>query len=372
MFFAMFLVDNIFSAKFLQQVQSNILTHSKSLAEETPLAKSPSNSPTHQTSQCPISTLIIILHGGSILDVANEANNAKSMDITTFTNTLDSVLRQHYLNLIGRISVRYVACPSICQDSLMVLSSLSPYNVQSSPATEGLSQTFGSIPFGALPLFAISALDYQENVVHVISQCNKVYADFLKSDEGKGFTGKVALLGDSVGAILGFDALCHGTSQANAYGSELSIHETPEGGKSMQHSNPIISITDSVNSLNLDSETSPEQMNALCKSRTLPTSSSAKSSQPTKPQVYCKSLSHPGDSGSSGDVSNRLLISTAIRRRSSGSSDLASVKLEFEVNDFFMCGSLLGIVLTYRKMLSLDDKTCKGPVMELSFFWIVS
>ena len=105
---------------------------------------------------------------------------------------------------------------------------------------------------------------------------------------------------------------------------------------------------------------STEQMNALCKSRTLPTSNNAKGSGLlSKQQVYCKSLSHPGDCAQHSDVSNRLLISSAIRRRSSGSSDLASAKLDFEVNDFFMFGSLLGIVLTYRKMLNLDDKACK-------------
>lgn len=315
--------------------------------------------------QCPISTLIIILHGGSLLDVTNEANNSKATDITTFKNTLDTVVRQHYSNLIDRIAIRYVSCPAICNDSLMVLSSLSPYSVQSSPSShDGLSHAFGSIPIGALPLFAISSFEYQENVVSVIAQCNKVFAEFTKSEEGRSFSGKVVLIGDSVGAILGFDALCHGGSQAAAYGSELSIQDTAESSKlPLQASNPIISITDSLSSLPVESETSQgasaDQMNALCKSRTLPTTSTVKgSSSYSKQQVYCKSLSHPGDVAHS-ETSNRLLISTAIRRRSSGSSDLASAKLEFDVNDFFMFGSLLGIVLTYRKMLSLDDKACK-------------
>ncbi|KAH9393496.1 Membrane-associated phosphatidylinositol transfer protein 2 [Tyrophagus putrescentiae] len=346
--------DNIFSAKFLQQVQSDIISQSKS-AEEVSQPDSPTSSLTPNV-QCPISTLIIILHGGSILDVSNEANNSKSTDISTFGSTLDTVVRQHYSNLIDRIAIRYIACPAICNDSLMVLSSLSPYCGQNST-----TPAFGSIPIGALPLFAISSFEYQENVVSVIAQCNKVFADFSKSEEGRHFSGKVVLIGDSVGAILGFDALCHGTSsQAAAYGSELSIQETADTKLPLQASNPIISITDSLNSLPVESETSqgasPDQMNALCKSRTLPTASTVKGCTYTKQQVYCKSLSHPGDVIHSEPSTNRLLISTAIRRRSSGSSDLSSAKLEFEVNDFFMFGSMLGIVLTYRKMLSLDDK----------------
>ncbi|KAJ6216321.1 hypothetical protein RDWZM_007478 [Blomia tropicalis] len=346
--------DNIFSAKYLQQLQLDLISQTKPL-DEFSLCDSTNNSPNHQA-PCAISTLIIILHGGSVLDVASDVQSNKMMDITTFKNSMDTVMNQYYKHLIGRIALRYVSCPSICMESLMVLSSLSPHNVQS--PTDGISQSFSSIPIGALPLFAVSSHDYRDNISNVISQCNKVYSDFLKSDEGKGFTGKVAFIGDSVGAILGFDALCHVSSQGNVFGSDASIQDIPDLNKS-NHSNPIISITDSLTSIKSDTSTvSSEEhsMNALAKSKTLPISTNLKNVQQPKQQLYCKSLSHPGNDCVHSDYSNRLLISNAIRRRSSSSSDQMN-KLEFEVNDFFMFGSLLGIVLTFRKMLSMDDKS---------------
>lgn len=341
----------------MQQVQSDLLSKAGKTDDVSPV-ESTSNSPIHQP-VCSISTLIIILHGGSLLDVGPDQSNSKSLDITTFRSTMDTIIGQHYPHLTGRLAIRYVACPPICLDSLLVLSSLSPYSVQSSPTllSEATSRAFDSLPFSALPLFAVSSFDYHENVINVIGQCNKVYSEFVKSDEGKNFSGKVCLIGDSVGSILGFDALCNNSNQANIYDSELSIQNGPESLRSMPMTNPVISITDPVNSAT-EPEIGPE-------------TSQPKRGKSTKPQVYCKSLSHPGDSSLSSqpDTLNRLYISSIVRRRSSGSSDFASAKFDFEVSDYFMFGSSIGIVLTYRKMLSLDDKSCKlkqAPTINLT------
>lgn len=349
----------------MQQVQSDLLSQNKAKNDDASLSESPSNSPTHQ-SGCPISTLIIILHGGSLLDVIHESNT-KLLDITTFRTTMDSIIQQHYSHLIGRIAIRYINCPPVCLESLLALSSLSPCGVQSSPSSNGdaTSHTFDSIPFSALPLFAVSSYEYHENVYSVISQCNKLYLEFLKSDDGKGFSGKVCLIGDSVGSIVGFDALCNGTSPNNLYGSEMSIQNCQESVKSLP-SNPIISITDSLTAAE-DSGSESPQANSTQKFRT--TQGNVSNKPQNKQQVYCKSLSHPGDS-SHPDTLNRLYINSVVRRRSSGSSDFSSAKFEFEVNDFFMFGSLIGIVLTYRKMLSLDDKSCIIFVFVCLFYVI--
>lgn len=45
---------------------------------------------------------------------------------------------------------------------------------------------------GALPLFAVSSPDYQENVSAVISAANNAYKKFLNSEEGNGFNGQVS------------------------------------------------------------------------------------------------------------------------------------------------------------------------------------
>lgn len=375
--------DNIFSRKFIQQMQSNLLDLNKNAAQmpSTSSSSYPPESPSPSSPTlcgCAISTLIIVLHGGNVLDVSSDQHStARSLDISTFKNTMDSIICQYYTNLIDRIKVFCVACPPICRESLAVLSSLSPFaveptNNQTNNNTNNTqsSSSFSSIPVGALPLFAISSHNYQDHIGTVITQCNKVFAEFIKSEEGRGFRGKVVLIGDSVGAILGFDALCHSQSQSNngPPSDQSSVQDPQEAttaaaGKSFT---PVISVSE----CELEDQNKP-------KYSTMPSTSSAAKSNTaaahggntgqTKVQVYCKSLSHPGDA-STIDSSNRLVISNTLRRRSSGSSDPSTSKFDFEVHDFFMFGSMIGVVLTYRKMLSLDDKCCKLCVCGISLY----
>lgn len=107
--------------------------------------------------------------------------------------------------------------------------SLSPYSYDESC----LSSSQDHIPLAALPLLATSAPQYQDAVATVILRANQVYGDFIKSLEGESFNGQVGVdesvlryvcvcvlmcvlfpplqvcvLGDCVGGILGFDALC--------------------------------------------------------------------------------------------------------------------------------------------------------------------
>lgn len=78
---------------------------------------------------------------------------------------------------------------------LYLFCSLSPYSFQSSPsAVEVIYHSYDSIPLGALPLFAVSTPDYQENVTTVINAANEVYKEFLHSEEGNGFNGQVSYI----------------------------------------------------------------------------------------------------------------------------------------------------------------------------------
>ncbi|KAB7508107.1 Membrane-associated phosphatidylinositol transfer protein 2 [Armadillidium nasatum] len=55
---------------------------------------------------------------------------------------------------------------------------------------------------------------------------------------------------------------------------------------------------------------------------------------------------------------SKHLTAPFARRRSSSSSDVGGMKrLDFEINDLFLFGCPLGIVLVYRKMTSTEDKT---------------
>ncbi len=75
---------------------------------------------------CPTTVLILVAHGGSVLDLDQEASVRRS-DVSTFRGALESVLRAHYPGLVGRVAVRCVPCPAVCAEALAVLSSLSPY-----------------------------------------------------------------------------------------------------------------------------------------------------------------------------------------------------------------------------------------------------
>lgn len=69
--------------------------------------------------------------------------------------------------------------PTVC--------SLNPYSHD-----EGcLSNIQDHVPLAALPLLAISSPQYQDAVATVIERANQVYAEFLKSSDGIGFSGQV-------------------------------------------------------------------------------------------------------------------------------------------------------------------------------------
>ena len=79
-----------------------------------------------------------------------------------------------------------------------------------------------------------SLSDYINSLNTVIGSANKVYNEFLQSEDGMGFCGQVSLVGDSVGSILAYDALCRPyTSSQGRRLSECSVagHEE-EGNKS--------------------------------------------------------------------------------------------------------------------------------------------
>ena len=91
------------------------------------------------------------------------------------------------------------------------------------------------LPVGTIPIFATSSPEYTHAVIKFITEANKVYHDFLNSEDGHGFCGQVCLVGDSVGAILAYDALT--VANVKRASSDGSINEermmgTAEGGNS--------------------------------------------------------------------------------------------------------------------------------------------
>ena len=148
---------------------------------------------------CPTSILILVVHGGSILDSHTEPAVRKS-DVTTLRGAFESIMRQHYQvrsntaeaylvyimfqSLVGRVVVKCVPCPAICGPALSVLSRLSPYPAPAPASNDRL-------PLSAIPVLATAAPDYAASVSQLISLANREYRDFLQSEEGYGFSGQV-------------------------------------------------------------------------------------------------------------------------------------------------------------------------------------
>lgn len=143
-------------------------------------------------------------------------------------------------------------------------------------------------------------------------------AEFLRSEEGHGFTGQVCFVGDSVGSILGYDALCRTIKYQSRHDSENSILDTDI----VVYTGRFFVLDNEIHIVYFESLVDDIQINESCDP---------------------KHLSAPSP-----------------RRRSSSTSDPSNqVKFEFEVSDFFMFGTPLAIVLAYRKISSTDDKNSK-------------
>jgi len=67
--------------------------------------------------------------------------------------------------------------------------------------------THESVSIGAIPLLSTTQPEYWDAVGKTVVAANQVYQDFLKSEEGHGFSGQVVVIGDSMGSILAYDAL---------------------------------------------------------------------------------------------------------------------------------------------------------------------
>uniref|UniRef100_A0A3B4G8Q8 Membrane-associated phosphatidylinositol transfer protein 2-like n=1 Tax=Pundamilia nyererei TaxID=303518 RepID=A0A3B4G8Q8_9CICH len=260
--------------------------------EETPGMM---NTSTWAGTQClqpsKIHVLILVLHGGNILDTGGGDQNSKQADVNTISTAFDTVMRVHYPAALGRIAIRLVPCPAICAEAFSLVSNLSPYSYD-----EGcLSSSQDHIPLAALPLLATSSPQYQDAVATVIFRANQVYADFIKSLDGASFSGQVCLIGDCVGGILGFDALC-------------SSNQTVNESQNSSRRGSVISV-----------QVIPGTEVTLC----------------------CPPSLH-----------SSVLRNDTTSRRSSSSTMLdggSLGKFDFEVSDFFLFGSPLGLVLALRK-----------------------
>uniref|UniRef100_A0A4W5NIG1 Phosphatidylinositol transfer protein membrane associated 2 n=1 Tax=Hucho hucho TaxID=62062 RepID=A0A4W5NIG1_9TELE len=276
----------------------------------------PKGHPDLSSQQClqpsKIHVLILVLHGGNILDTGGGDQTSKQGDVNTISTAFDTVMRVHYPTALGRIAIRLVPCPAICAEAFSLVSNLSPYSYDESC----LSSSQDHIPLAALPLLATSAPQYQEAVATVIMRANQVYNDFIRSLDGTTFSGQVCLIGDCVGGILGFDALCI---------SNQTIGESQNSSRR----GSVISVQSSrhLSRSNID----------------IPRSGGPDDPKRQLPRKTSESSTYELDT-----IKHHQAFLT--RSSSSTFQDASSLgKFEFEVADFFLFGSPLGLVLALRK-----------------------
>ncbi|XP_041079537.1 membrane-associated phosphatidylinositol transfer protein 2 isoform X11 [Polyodon spathula] len=302
-----------------------------------------------QSSQpCKIHVLVLVLHGGNILDTGGGEQSSKQGDVNTIASAFETVMRVHYPAALGHLAIRLVPCPAICADAFSLMSNLSPYSYD-----EGcLSNSQDHIPLAALPLLATSSPQYQEAVATVILRANQVYSDFLKSPEGACFTGQVCLIGDCVGGILGFDALCYSNQTASE-----SQNSSRRGSVVSVQDNDLLSPGIIVNNSYCSGNSNLEGSRHLSRSNVDITRSGADDPKKQLPRKRSDSSTYELDTIRQHQAFLSSLHSSVLRndpgsRRSSSSTMLdggSLAKFEFEVCEFFLFGSPLGLVLALRK-----------------------
>uniref|UniRef100_A0A8D2IRR5 Membrane-associated phosphatidylinositol transfer protein 3 n=1 Tax=Varanus komodoensis TaxID=61221 RepID=A0A8D2IRR5_VARKO len=290
-----------------------------------------------QQQNCKTHVLILVLHGGNILDTGGGEPSGKVADINTFASVFEKVTRAHFPAALGHILMRLVPCPTVCSEAFSLMANLNPYSYDET----SLSSSEDHIPLAALPLLAISSPQYQDAVAMVISRANQVYDEFLKSPDGTGFNGQVCLIGDCVGGILGFDAICYSTGLADE-----SRASSRRGSSSSVQDNPLPSEDSNLGDLKRLSKSNIDitaVMEGEESRQPLPRKQSDCSSYDcdtfTKHRAFLSSI-HSSVLSEDADFppeSNAAL------------PDASRGRFEFEVSDFFLFGSPLGLVLAMRR-----------------------
>uniref|UniRef100_A0A8C5ZW47 Membrane-associated phosphatidylinositol transfer protein 3 n=1 Tax=Marmota marmota marmota TaxID=9994 RepID=A0A8C5ZW47_MARMA len=288
---------------------------------------------------CKTHVLLLVLHGGNVLDTGSGDPSCKAADIHTFGSVLEKVMRAHFPAAVGHILIKFVPCPAICSEAFSLVSNLNP-----SSHDEGcLSSSQDHVPLAALPLLAISSPQYQDAVATVIKRANQVYSEFLKSSDGIGFSGQVCLIGDCVGGLLAFDAICYSAGPSG---------DSP-GSSSRKGS--ISSTQDT--SVMVEEDCSLASSKRLSKSN-IDISSGVEDEEPKRPLPRKQSDSSTYDCEAITQHHAFLssIHSSMLKDESeltaAGGSQLSEVSLgrfDFDVSDFFLFGSPLGLVLAMRK-----------------------
>uniref|UniRef100_A0A8D3D4D1 Membrane-associated phosphatidylinositol transfer protein 3 n=1 Tax=Scophthalmus maximus TaxID=52904 RepID=A0A8D3D4D1_SCOMX len=274
--------------------------------------------------KCKTHVLLLVVHGGNILDTAGGDPSTKNGDVATLASVLEKVTRVHFQAAAEHVMIKLVPCPAVCAEAFSMVSNLNPYSYDESC----VSSSVDHLPLAALPLLAIVSPRYQDAVATVIARANQVYHSFLQSEDGQGFTGQVCLMGDCVGGVLCFDALC------------FSNHQRPGSPNNSSRNNSTESLKDNSGLLG-ESSLGLSSSKRLSKSNIDISAPNEGHGQGGPPLSRKQSDSYDGDTTSTSQHSFFSSSSTNLV--------LNPGQFDFEVSDCFLLGCPLGLVLAMRR-----------------------
>ncbi|XP_076002638.1 membrane-associated phosphatidylinositol transfer protein 3 [Genypterus blacodes] len=285
--------------------------------------------------KCKTHVLLLVVHGGNILDTAGGDPSSKAGDVSTLSSVLEKVTRAHFQAAAEHVMIKLVPCPAVCAEAFSLVSNLNPYSYDESC----VSSSVDHLPLAALPLLAIASPRYQDAVATVIARANLVYHSFLQSEDGQAFAGQVCLMGDCVGGVLCFDALCFSNQQRPG---------SPNNSSSKNNSTESLKDNSGARaegSLGLSSS------KRLSKSNIDISAPNEGHGQDAPPLSRKQSDSYDGDSSLTGQhslFSSLMKESVEVRGSSNSSLLLNPGRFDFEVTDCFLLGCPLGLVLAMR------------------------
>lgn len=327
-----------------------------------------------------IDTLILVVHGGNVTCT----DTSKSNDFCNFKSTMTNVIQSNYSHLLGRFAFRLVACESICKQALVNLAALSPvvndnqrecwssaYQDGSTDLTNDLllngaggeCDVFSlheNVQFSALPLLAMAnQTQYRISMSKFTKEANKIYAEFLNSDEGQHFDGQIVIIGDSLGSLLVYDSLIQSNNNPNldtwSTGSNQPratspFPNVPPSIQRKQNSftnslpHPLINIP----AINSSSEDTIDYLLRRTGSSSSRVSNSSGISE-FSPQFSPPFLVPP----SSTSLVSGLVSGTTTPIPFNNNMQISfDERLDFDVTHFFVLGSPLGLILASRRLAS--------------------
>ena len=72
--------------------------------------------------KCRSHVLLLVVHGGNILDTASGDPSAKAGDAATLAPVLEKVTRAHFKAAAEHVVIRLVPCPAVCAEAFSLVS----------------------------------------------------------------------------------------------------------------------------------------------------------------------------------------------------------------------------------------------------------